>query len=77
MLKKLRLNPKKNPVHAKTHEKLHSEFRKKRSLGNKISFQWICIMGRKIAIENSFPTFTRKGVEMFTEKFNIKIRRTQ
>ena len=72
VLKKLRLNPKKNPVHAQTHEKLHSEFREKRGLGKKISFHWICIMGRKIAIENSFPTFIRKGAQMFVEKFNIK-----
>ena len=74
VLKKLRLNPKKNPVHAKTHEKLHSEFIEKRRLGNKISFHWICLMGRKIAIENSFPTFTRKGAQMFVEKFNIKVK---
>ena len=38
---------------------------------------WLFITGKKIAIKYSLPTFTRKGVEMFTEKFSIKIRRTQ
>ena len=77
VLKKLRLNPNKNPRHAETHKYLHEEFIQKRKKGKKVSFMWLFITGKKIAIKYSLPTFTRKGVEMFTEKFNIKIRRTQ
>ena len=77
VLRKLRLNPNKNPKHAKTHEKLHAEFIKQRNLGNKISFHWLLLTGKKLARKYSFPIFTRKGVEMFVKKFDIKVRRTQ
>ena len=69
--------PKKNPKHAKTHALLHSEFLKQRKRGNKISFLWLLITGRKLALANSFPTFTRRGAVTFLSKFNIKMRRVQ
>ena len=76
-LKRNREIPKRNPKHDKTYEKLYPRFCDHRKKGNKVSFQWFYIIGRKIAIEHSFPTFTKKAVEMFLKRFNIKHRRVQ
>lgn len=77
ILKKHRPIPKKNPKHEKTHQLLHAEFLKQRNKGNKISFLWILITGRKLGVKNKLPTFTRKGAVSFLTRFKIKIRRVQ
>ena len=76
-LKKIRSNPNQNPRHANTHKLLYSEFVKKRNIGYKISFLWIWITGRKLAVKHSYPSFTRWGAEQFLVKFNVKIRHVQ
>ena len=58
-LKKYRPVPKKNPKHAKTHELLYKEHLEHRKRGNKISFYWYYITGKKIAAKNSLPPFTK------------------
>ena len=75
--KKNRLVAKQNPKHAKTHQLLYSEFLRLRGIGYKISFRWILITGRKLAIKNSLPTFTVKGAQMFLKDKKIRIRQVQ
>ena len=76
-MKKNRTIPKKNPKHAKTHQHLYSEFSKMRKMGRKISFLWIFITGRKLAIKHSQPQFTKWATQRFLVKYNIKMRKVQ
>ena len=67
----------KSEKHAKTQFLLHEKFLQQRKKGNKVSFKWLMLTGRKIAIENSHPTFTRWATQQFLRIYQVKIRRVQ
>ena len=63
--------------HNKTFVKLNSEFLSARDRGRKVSFTWLWVKGRKIARDINEPPFTKKAVERFLKKYQVKIRRVQ
>ena len=63
--------------HLKTFPKLYQAFLKMRENGQKVSFLWFWIKGKKIAKEIEAPLFTRSAAQAFVKKYNLKVRRTQ
>ena len=63
--------------HEKTHPLLYKEFMKMRQTGRKISFLWMWITGRKMAKSIEAPPYTKKAVQQFLKKYDIKVRRIQ
>ena len=63
VLKKLRLNPNKNPRHAETHKYLHEEFIQKRKKGKKVSFMWLLITGKKLLSSIHCPHLLEKELK--------------
>ena len=76
LLKKDRTSGK-SEKHAKTQFLLYQKFLQQRKKGNKVSFKWLMLTGRKIAIENSHPTFTRWATQQYLRIYQVKIRRVQ